>query len=1008
MGPDKDDGGWQKPRRTAKSSVGIVLQSMIDESGSGISTDPRLGSVQMRLRSIDKQLDSGEFPPLGEGPLADLHFTVSQLVFVKSDAKRAEPLLDELERGLKLAKELEPHRSRLQDIDRRLKSGELPPLGGTPLKKLHEQVTDLLYSKLDAKAASPLLDQLSEGLEQGRLERRKQRRTEISKACRLEAADKTTALTRDRHFPPGMKDRIEAWKTAGEAFEQGLDKNDFRGEGAKLRGELEKLEESARLACEKWKQDHQALLQETLDLKNVPKPVLARHQELSKASKAFDESFGGKDYVTAAADCKDLDGALRRFIAHNKFTALEDPVGEGIWKIEATRVYTPSGPIEIPGTSFSDVCPGQDHVNRQIVEAKLAGKLPATPVVPAVITPEGVIVLQDKHHTFVACMALGRPVKLALTANPLTKAKASWAECTWKGFEKPGKAGAGFSVPTDQSEALEGKATAEPGWESKVPWRKDIPKTDKGKVTTMVQDFKSLPGAKEVDMQAVSDQLAAACQDDEGLAAKLFEALKIGAVNVRVRKKPEKSTGGDWDAGENTIALDDDLAPLDMVDMLVWEAHNAIHQIDFAKLQHEAYGARMNPAEMGDKKAKIEAKTEIEYLEHLLARKGKSSEISKNGQKHLDGIDKKFREKGLTPYSEMDKEERAKHQHVVEQIFIETPHDASKSLPDRAALKSGELYAFEHVADTQNVKGITAFFRDKIPEKHPKRAAFLLAVRDVKDSPPTPPNKPPMAWGGLFYDIVSRAANTIFDLKVSVFSDDQKRVARHEASGQTWPDPLAKTLDELAKRVIQEEAPVEDRPATTSSPAKLSYFKKRNRLEQSSVALVRQDELTKWASVRGIPELAVTRTQDAIVKAVKAAVDFLGGNDLSASDENYAKAEELFLPAVAALEEFEKAIRDVKTQSTDETEFRQCLARIDQAAVMRVPPSGVDQWAADRRIDVKKVDTIRRLLGTALGKAYTKLRTDGEAPSPEQYKGAAAFLKSGIEKLATFEEQNPH
>lgn len=1005
MGPD-EEGGWQTPKRrhTAKSHVGTVLRAMVDESGSG-SKNPLLGTLQMRLKRIDKRLDSGDFPPLGEGRLSDVHFAVSQLLFTRPDAKRAAPLLDELEQGLEQAKEdqeaVDQLKRQVKEIDHRLKSGDLPPLGNGPLKKLHTQVTQLVFTEQDSEAAAPLLEELQEKLEQGRAERHQQRRQALTEEFRIGDGDKASNLIRDRHFPTDLGEQITAWGQAGAVFEQGLDTNDFRGEGAKLKEALEKLEAAARLSCEKWKVSNAKLLEDNLALKDVQKPLVPLHNELKQANDAFEKALSGKDYVTAAANCKDLDGSLRRFVARNKFTTLDDPIGDGIWRIEATRIYAPSGPIEIPGTSFSDVCPGQDHVNRQIVEAKLAGKLPATPVVPAVITPDGTIVLQDKHHTFVACMALGRPVKLALTANPMTKAKASWAECTWKGFEKPGKAGAGFSVPRDQSVALEGESKAEPGWEATVPWRKGIPKTDKGKVTEMVKDFKALP-----DVHGVTEQLEAACKDDAGLATKLFEALKIGAVNVKVRKKPEKSTGGDWDAGENTISLDDDLAPLDMVDMLVWEAHNAIHQVDFAKLQHEAYGERMGPAEVGEKKAKIEAKTEIEYLDHLLARKGKGSEISKGGQKHLDGIDRKFIEKGLDPYSAMSAEDRGKHQHVVEQIFIETPHDATKALPDRAALKSGELYAFEHVADTQNVKGVTAFFRDKIPERHPKRSAFLLAVRDVKDSPVTPPDKPPMAWGGLFYDIVSRAANRIFDVKASVFSADQTRVAEHEATGQTWPGPLAQALKELAERVIEEEAPAEDTPQTQASPAKRSYFGKRARLEESSVALVRQNDSTSWALAHGIAEAAVKRIKGEITKAVQDAVDALGGDDSNAADKDYVEGEKILQAAILLLDTFEKAVREVKPNSRQEAEFRELQARIDYAPVALVSLSNIDAWAKAQRIDIKKVNTIRRVLEDAQRKAYAKLRVEGEAsPSAEQYEAAAALLKPAVVKLETFEKE---
>ncbi len=1042
-----------------KTKTGQVLEKTRG-SKSG-AKGPSLELLKSRLNQLDKKVDSGKFPPLGEGRLSDVHLAVSQLLYVKSDAARALPLLEELESGLERGR-VERNKERQKSLTEEHKlgpaydalqmgaSGAFPEglqsqLGGlqgakaefeeepsksgalklnAALEEFSEQaktfcekwkqenggpLESILSEKDIKKQLKPLQDQVKqtastfeENMSGGdylsaaagcktldELIGNFTTRRELNETQGLDPAYAAFELTKNRYFADDLQPPIATLAEAKETFES-APTEELAG---KFKAARDIFADQAKVSCEKWKQENDRSLQAVLSQKDVKKQMQGLHQELIKTSDAFDKSLAGKDYITAAADCKDVDGLMRGFAARDKFDELSEPIGEGIWKINSTQIYQPSGPIEVPNTSFNAVCPGQDHVNRQIVEAKLSGKLPANPVVPVVVAKDGTLVLQDKHHTFVACMALGRPVKLALTSNPLSKAKKSWNECTWKGFEKPGAAGAGFSVPKDKSAALEGEAAATPGWEKIVPWRKDVPESDQGKVDALVEGFQGV-----TDSKAVNQELAAACQDDPGLAKKLYEVLKIGAVSVKVRKKPEKSTGGDWDAEENTVYVDDDLKPLDMVDMLIWEAHNAIHQIDFSKARHEAYRDRKGPDEVGQDLAKIEAKTEIEYLEHLLARSGKGSEISGNGQKHLDGIDKKFVEKGLKPYSKMSEEERELHHKDIEQIFIETPHDATKKLPDRAALKSSEVYAYEHVADTQNVKGVTGYFRDKIPDENPKKGAFVLALRDIKDSPAVDPKQPPKSWAGLFYDMVSQSANAIFGLGVPEFSAEQKQVAKEEASasGAPWVETLKKALDQVATMEVKVEAPKEA-PVGEQSPAAQLYDQHRARLGQSSVMGARTNERDSWALARGVRAADVNLVTDAINTALAEALEVF--KTQPPTDEEFEQANKILEGGIKELEVFEKKLREVKAKSREEADFREQLGLIEKVPLLSLNVAGVKEWAQRGGYVLRQANAIQRTLEDALTAAYKAL---GTAPASAEYENASRPIKTALGKYAEF------
>jgi hypothetical protein len=325
-----------------------------------------------------------------------------------------------------------------------------------------------------------------------------------------------------------------------------------------------------------------------------------------------------------------------------------------------------------------------------------------------------------------------------------------------------------------------------------------------------------------------------------------------------------------------------------MADMLVWEAHNAIHQVDFSALQHKAHAERMDPSEFGKEKSKIEAKTEIEYLEHLLARQGKNSTIAKGGKKHLDAIDAKFAERNLPPYSKMNKEARESNQSVVEEIFNSTPHDADAKLPDRNALKTGELYAYEQIADRQNVKGITAYFKDTIPDEHAKKKAFLLALRDVKDSPERKPGEPPLSWAGKFYDIVSKEAKQIFGLKVSELTGDQRLVAEHEYSAltQSWAGALLQSLENVAK-AEEEKKPEKKEEEPRKVPVK----------ERSAGQKLYEANVTRLEEA--CLDQRLFRISDKLGEALESASSVLGADP---AESSYEKANEILAKAIEELE----------------------------------------------------------------------------------------------------------
>jgi hypothetical protein len=200
------------------------------------------------------------------------------------------------------------------------------------------------------------------------------------------------------------------------------------------------------------------------------------------------------------------------------FVTLEKPAGKGLWAIKGIKEFKPSEPTSfLKNNSFPEICPSQPGVNMKIVERKIADGLPATPVIPVAVTKDGMIQLLDKHHTFVACMALGRPVKFALTGRAHGELHSGGARderaAVPKDFgdfdliaiEKVPWATTGFRLTESESSDLEGKRIKEPNWRQIVPWRKDAPHSVKEKVEACVKEFEFL--SESVGITSVAEQL---------------------------------------------------------------------------------------------------------------------------------------------------------------------------------------------------------------------------------------------------------------------------------------------------------------------------------------------------------------------------------------------------------------------------------------------------------------------------------------------------------------------
>ena len=524
--------------------------------------------------------------------------------------------------------------------------------------------------------------------------------------------------------------------------------------------------------------------------------------------------------------------------AKERFAELKDPIGaEGsIFKAVGMTTYTPSQAMELPGSNFSEICPGQDFVNRKAVEAKIANGLPASPVIPVTIIPmDDRIVLLDKHHTFVACMALKRPVKLALLPSGGTeKAGANWGSCDWKGFDKPkGALKAIMTLSKEESEEHEGGVVVNEDWKDIVPWRKDKPKTPEEMTNSVVEMLGTL-----LD----EEQLKEACACDPSVAEMLYEILKIDMVTIEMRevRKGDKSSGGDWDPEKNKIFLDEDLSPLELVDMLVFEGQNALRQAKFGALAYKAHNQKLDPRDVGEDRAKIEAETTIAYIEHLIARQEAGLEIAEQGQIALAKANKR-----IPGYTTMSKKQREEKAGAMTTFIINTPHGGTddegnpkRKLPDRLALSTSVIYFYERVADTQNVSGIIAHFQGlldnaKIDKENAKRKAFLAALKTVPQSPEQAPPKPPKSWAGLFYHLAAKSANAIFKLKVTEFSGPILAVAKGEYKDLrgAWESQLGLALLQAAMAQETVPEPVEQESTENLSPEEIEYREKMTSLK---------------------------------------------------------------------------------------------------------------------------------------------------------------------------------
>lgn len=229
--------------------------------------------------------------------------------------------------------------------------------------------------------------------------------------------------------------------------------------------------------------------------------------------------------------------------------------------------------------------------------------------------------------------------------------------------------------------------------------------------------------------------------------------------------------------------------PVATADMLVFESYNAVHASDYSELQHRVYNENKDVTYFGEEQAKIEATVTIDYVEHLLARRAADQPLAEKGQRALEAINRH-----IEGYTEMDAETRQSRKEDLINLIIATPHGGpDKRLPERLALSTRELYAYEKAADTQGVKGIVAYFSRLIPRDEAKKLRFMAVLKKI----PIDPTDPSSA--GQFFEITSKAANRLFDAGIAEFTPAQRQVAEAEygASGATWADGLRRELEEL-------------------------------------------------------------------------------------------------------------------------------------------------------------------------------------------------------------------
>ena len=400
-----------------------------------------------------------------------------------------------------------------------------------------------------------------------------------------------------------------------------------------------------------------------------------------------------------------------------------EKLGSGNWAIKGLMTYSPSGPLNIPGSDFDDICPGQDHVNKAIVEQKLQDGMASTPVIPAAINENGQIFLLDKHHAFVACMALGKSVKIGLTPMPGQEGRASWGDCTWASFSKKPVPGAGFSLKKEESEKHEGKREQNPKWKEIVPWREGGQELD-------ASERPATPDETGKTIESVAegmDKLERKTQEE--FVRQLQGALQVGPVQEHL----STLLGGkdfkikfDPDATEaylqdSTIILPTadgkggkPRSPADLLDALIFESCNVDMAEHRKKLDFEFDKSGDDLTKYGKDKAGLEASlTVLRSSKMVYQMTLQDCEIAQQGGDNIKAI----RELDPTYFEEVvgkgaidengeqvDHSEReARLVKLLQAKVSETKHQKAldpenkEDVRNPQWLKSGELYHYEKV-----------------------------------------------------------------------------------------------------------------------------------------------------------------------------------------------------------------------------------------------------------------------------------------------------------------------
>jgi hypothetical protein len=333
--------------------------------------------------------------------------------------------------------------------------------------------------------------------------------------------------------------------------------------------------------------------------------------------------------------------------------------GNGIWQFTAVKPFVPKGPISIVNgnnEALQGLCPSQPGVSKERVEAKIANGLPKVAVIPVMLNQKGDLVLLDGHHMFAACMAIGRPVKFALTngsAGPGTLE--GWGGFGWIDLD-PTKIPTGkksdFRLTAEESEFLEGGKEIDPDWKGKVPWRTGEQSTtttgpETGVNASNLGDvLKNVQGVPDEAAKEFSKLLQGYYKSLPGLEEYIDGLFKNGKLK-RVLVS-EKATDAFYDPGSKQIILPKGkLAQgdaLDVLDALLFEFGNAEIQEQYTEL-HESFQAGLQPdgkpmslQDHGLHKSAIEAGVTLKNAQALFALQEKGEPIAYQGQRNLDKV----------------------------------------------------------------------------------------------------------------------------------------------------------------------------------------------------------------------------------------------------------------------------------------------------------------------------------------------------------------------------------